>query len=73
MMKWVMEAWGYVLDVMVSVVTMTRGCFMLCFKKVEYVTLVLRKFWHIEMDPIMLKRWSPLFDPERENIGFRLI
>lgn len=31
--------------------------------------LVLANYWHIEMVPVLLKWWSPLFDLEREQIG----
>ena len=31
--------------------------------------MVLARYWHIEMALVLLKWWSPLFDPEREQIG----
>lgn len=31
--------------------------------------MVLARYWHIEMAPVLLKRWSPLFDPNHEQIG----
>lgn len=30
---------------------------------------VLSKLWHIELAPVLLKRWSPVFDPELEHLG----
>lgn len=30
---------------------------------------MLTRYWHIEMTLVMLKRWSPLFEPEKENLG----
>ena len=46
-----------------------RGSFSLHFAKENYTDLVLARYWHIEMASVLLKRWSPLFDPEREQIG----
>lgn len=31
------------------------------------------RYWHIEMALVLLKRWSPLFNPEREQVGARSI
>jgi len=25
--------------------------------------------WHIEQAPVLLQRWTPLFDPKREQMG----
>ncbi len=44
---------------------------MLYFQQEEYTNWALIRYWHIEMALVMLKRWSPLFDPEREKIGTR--
>lgn len=35
----------------------------------EYTSGALARYWYIEMALVMLKRWNPLFDPEREQIG----
>lgn len=48
---------------------MARGWFSLPFSRAEYTDLILAKYWHIEMARVLLKRWSPLFDPERKKIG----
>lgn len=42
---------------------------MLYFQQEEYTNLALTKYWHIEMAPVMLKHWRPLFDLEWEQIG----
>lgn len=34
---------------------------------------MLARNWHIEMASVFLKRWTPLFDPKREQIGARPI
>lgn len=33
--------------------------------------MVLARYWHIEMAPVLLKHWSPLFNPDMEQIGVR--
>lgn len=48
---------------------MVFGWFSFSFSMTEHAQWVLSKFWHIEMAPILLKTWSPLFDPDREQRG----
>lgn len=67
--KWVEEIWGNLLRDLPEVHILPRGWFSLHFSKEDYIDLVLEKFWHIESAPVLLKRWSPLFNPEREQIG----
>ena len=52
-----------------EVLTMNCGWFVLIFSQPELVNWVLTKYWHIEMNPVLLKRWSPMFDPDKENAG----
>jgi len=52
-----------------EVYVLPKGWFALHFPKENYADLVLAKYWHIEMALVLLKRWSPLFDPGREQIG----
>lgn len=66
---WVKEIWGGVLKELPEVQILPRGWFSLHFTKENYIDLVLARYWHIEMAPVLLKRWSPLFDPKREQIG----
>lgn len=67
--QWVKEVWGGVLFDLPEVHALPRGWFSLHFSKESHTNLVLARYWHIEMAPILLKRWSPLFDPEHEQIG----
>lgn len=67
--NWVQEIWGGILQELPEVQSLARGWFALHFSKAEYTDLILAKYWHIEMTPVLLKRWSPLFDPEWEQIG----
>lgn len=39
------------------------------FRREDQTTWVLSHYSHIEMAPILLKRWSPLFEPKREQLG----
>jgi len=71
--QWVKEIWGGVLKELPEVQALPRGWFALHFAKENYTDLVLARYWHIEMAPVLLKRWSPLFDPEREQIGAGLL
>lgn len=67
--QWVKEIWGALLKELPEVHVLPRGWFSLHFTKEDYTDLVLAKYWHIETTSVLLKRWSPLFDPEREQIG----
>lgn len=67
--QWVKEIWGGLLKELLEVHVFPRGWFSLHFAKENYTDFVLERYWHIEMAPVLLKWWSPLFDPEREKIG----
>lgn len=67
--QWVKYIWGGLLIDLPEVHVLPRGWFSLHFKKESYTNLVLARYWHIEMFPVLLKRWSPLFNPEHEQIG----
>ena len=71
--QWVQEIWGGVFFDLPVVHVLPRGWFSLQFSKESYTNLVLGRCWHIEMALVLLKRWSPLFDPEREQLGARPI
>lgn len=66
---WVKEIWGTLFTEFPDVQELPRGWFSLHFVKEDHTNNVLAQYWHIEMAPVLLKRWSPLFDPEREQIG----
>jgi len=66
---WVKEIWGAQFSELPEVQELPRGWFSLHFSKEDHMNIVLAQYWHIEMAPVLLKRWSPLFDPEREQIG----
>lgn len=70
---WVKEVWGGVLSDLPEVHALPRGWFSLKFSNEAHTNLVLARYWHIEMAPVLLKRWSPLFDLEHEQIGARPI
>lgn len=69
LVQWAKEIWGALLTDLSEVHALPRGWFSLYFANEGHTDLVLAKYWHIEMESVLLKRWSPLFDPEREQIG----
>lgn len=70
---WTVEIWGGVLETLPDISLLTRGWFTLSFALLTQVDWVLNQYWHIEMHLVLLKRWSPLFDPNKENVGARPI
>lgn len=66
---WVEEIWGSLLTELPAIMVLSRGWFALHFHRPEYTQWILSQYWHIALSPVMLKRWDPLFDPEREQLG----
>lgn len=66
---WTEEIWGSLLKDLPIIHVLARGWFALRFHQEEYTDWILSRFWNIEMAPVLLKRWDPLFDPEREQLG----
>lgn len=56
-------------DELPLLVTLSCGWFALRFQHLEFIPWVPSNYWHIELAPVLLKRWTPLFDPEREHLG----
>lgn len=48
--------------------TFVCGWFALRFTGVEHTHWVLSSFLHMEQARVLLRRWSPLFNPEREQL-----
>lgn len=71
--QWTEEIWGTLLKELLAIKVLARGWFSLHFHRAEYTEWILSQFWHIELAPVLLKRWDPLFDPEREQLGVRPI
>lgn len=67
--QWTKEIWGTLLKELPAIKVLARGWFALHFHRAEYTEWILSQFWHIELAPILLKQWDPLFDPEREQLG----
>lgn len=66
---WAIEVWGQHLVDIPFVQTFVRGWFALRFTRVDHTNWVLSSYWHFEHAPVLLKHWTPLFDPETEQIG----
>lgn len=60
--------WGDTLAKIVEVDILFCGWFMHNFKSKKAITWVLNKNWNIDSSPVMLKRWNPLFDAQRERL-----
>ena len=67
--SWAAEIWGQHLANIPFVQTFVRGWFALRFARADHTSWVLSSFWHFEKAPVLLKRWTPLFDPETEQVG----
>jgi len=66
---WATAVWGHHLADIPFVQTFVRGWFALRFARADHTNWVLSSFWHFDHAPVLLKRWTPLFDPETEQIG----
>jgi len=55
---WVKEIWGGLFKELPKVQVLLRGWFALDFTKENYTDFVLARYFHIEMAPVLLKRWS---------------
>lgn len=66
---WASQIWGPFLVDIPTVQTFVRGWFALRFSRADHTSWVLSSFWHFEKASVLLKRWTPLFDPQLEQIG----
>ena len=66
---WNMEIWGQFIDALPFVISIPKGWFTLSFSRLEHLQWVVARYWRIEQAPVLLKRWSPLFDHKREHLG----
>lgn len=66
---WATEVWGHHLAEIPFMQTFVRGWFAMRFACVDHTNWVLSSFWNFEHAPVLFKRWTPLFDPETEQIG----
>lgn len=60
------EVWGHHLVDIPFVQTFVRGWFALRFARANHTNWVLSSFWHFEHAPVLLKWWTPMFDPATE-------
>jgi len=64
--QWVSEVLSDHLAEPSVVQTFMKGCFALQFARAEHTNWVLSMVWHNEKALIILRQWTPPFDPERE-------
>lgn len=67
--SWAVAVWGHHLAEIPFVQTFVRGWFAMRFARADHTNWVLSSFWHFDHAPVLFKRWTPLFDPETEQIG----
>lgn len=67
--KWIAKIWGNLLLQLPGILSLSRGWFDLIFSHLDQVDWVISQYLHIEMTPMLLKIWLPMFDPEKENHG----
>jgi len=66
---WTTKIWGSLLKELPIIRELARGWFALHFHREEYMDWILSWFWHIKLATVMLKKWDPLFDLKREQLG----
>lgn len=65
----VCEVWGHRLVELPTVQTFLRGWFSFRFARSDHTNSALSSYWNFDHASILVKRWSPLFDPESEQMG----
>lgn len=65
--QWFSDVWGDNLKEISKVQTLEKGWFALQFSSLEHTNWVLSMVWHLDLAPVLLCRWTPLFDPARER------
>jgi hypothetical protein len=69
--RWVEETWKPMLGYIPEVIVLVRGWYCFRFKEVVDVEMILERVWLYSSESLMMKRWTHLFDPEKEHIRFR--
>jgi hypothetical protein len=67
--EWVGRVWVHEVYVLPEVTTLARGWILFKFRKEEDAERVLKKPWLLDSTPLLLKRWTPLFDASKERLN----
>jgi len=65
--KWALAAWKEAPGQPEEVKILDRGWFCLRFGKKEHVEWVLSKHWSLGKRPVLFRKWTPLFDAQKEK------
>jgi hypothetical protein len=60
--KWVADSWGSVISPLPEVTKLVRGWFLVLLESKQEADTLLQKNWIMVGVPIILRRWTPLFD-----------
>ena len=67
-MEWIQVSWSTAPYRDVEAITLTKGWFMVTLKNAATLEWVLAHQWGFGIAPILFKRWTPLFDVNRERV-----
>lgn len=67
--KWVADTWGYVISPLPMVTKLVRGWFLVLLESKQEADTLLQKNWTMAGVPIILRRWTPLFDASQMKLG----
>jgi len=68
LLEWVGIYWVEKLKQLPMVQILAKGWFMFKFKKAEEVAWVMKFPWYIDSSPVLLKKWTLLFDASGERV-----
>lgn len=66
---WAQSAWKESPGLPVEITILVRGWFSITFDRKVQVDWVLERNWFFGKRPILFKRWTPLFDAQKEKMG----
>ena len=70
---WVKKNWLSILNYELKTDVLTKGWFGFRFKCASDVEKILAKQWSYAYVPIILKKWTPLFDADSERLDTMLV
>jgi len=67
--EWVRRVWVHKVYVLLEVTNLASGWILFKFRKEEDADIVLKKPWLLDSIPLLLKRWTTLFDASKERLN----
>lgn len=71
--SWARRQWGVNIAEPPTICTLVNGWFSFTFSSKDNAIWVISKQWEMVHIPLMMKRWSPIVDAQREFIDKELI